>query len=211
MCLIPSRVNSLTNYTHSEAFEDDLIVAPLVEDASALSDGPMWCESKRSRWTRLKFAGRLVAHDGRTAGVAINFILPENPDQAVVEITDYLNSVLAEARANHPDIDYYMTGDVVMHRAFADVTKSDMETLTPIVFSDHRRCHHYSPAFDSQYVSHCRRAGVCRQYDLGIRRLEWRGVQPDQCWGADHCHGDRHRGFDSHCHECFTGYAARSG
>ncbi|MDE2813149.1 MAG: MMPL family transporter, partial [Gemmatimonadota bacterium] len=34
----------------------------------------------------------------------------------------------------HPDIDYYMTGDVVMHRAFADVTKSDMETLTPIVF-----------------------------------------------------------------------------
>ena len=33
-----SRVNSLTNYTHSEAFEDDLVVAPLVEDASALSD-----------------------------------------------------------------------------------------------------------------------------------------------------------------------------
>ena len=25
-----SRVNSLTNYTHSEALEDDLVVAPLV-------------------------------------------------------------------------------------------------------------------------------------------------------------------------------------
>ncbi|MYC71468.1 MAG: MMPL family transporter [Gemmatimonadetes bacterium] len=128
-----SRVNSLTNYTHSEAFEDDLVVAPLVEDASVLSDADV-VRIEEIALDAIEIAGRLVAHDGRTAGVAINFILPENPDQAVVEITDYLNSILAEARANHPDIDYYMTGDVVMHRAFSDVTKSDMETLTPIVF-----------------------------------------------------------------------------
>ena len=128
-----SRVNSLTNYTHSEALDDDLIVAPLVDDASALSDADV-SRIEKIALDAAEIAGRLVAHDGRTAGVAINFILPENPDQAVVEITDYLHSVLAEARTNHPDIDYYMTGDVVMHRAFADVTKSDMETLTPIVF-----------------------------------------------------------------------------
>ncbi|MYF91917.1 MAG: MMPL family transporter [Gemmatimonadetes bacterium] len=128
-----SRVNSLTNYTHSEAFEDDLVVAPLVDDASALSDTDV-VRIEKIALDATEIAGRLVAHDGRTAGVAINFILPENPDQAVIEITDYLNSVLAEARASHPDINYYMTGDVVMHRAFSDVTKSDMETLTPIVF-----------------------------------------------------------------------------
>ena len=128
-----SRVNSLTNYTHSEALEDDLVVAPLVEDASALSDADV-VRVEKIALDAAEIAGRLVARDGRTAGVAINFILPENPDQAVVEITDYLNSLLAEARTSHPDIDYYMTGDVVMHRAFSDVTKSDMETLTPIVF-----------------------------------------------------------------------------
>ncbi|MDE2706622.1 MAG: RND family transporter, partial [Gemmatimonadota bacterium] len=105
-----SRVNSLTNYTHSEAFEDDLVVAPLVEDASVLSDADV-VRIEETALDAIEIAGRLVAHDGRTAGVAINFILPENPDQAVVEITDYLNSILAEARANHPDIDYYMTGD----------------------------------------------------------------------------------------------------
>ena len=128
-----SRVNSLTNYTHSEAFEDDLVVAPLVEDASALSDTDV-VRIEKIALDAAEIAGRLVAHDGRTAGVAINFILPENPDQAVIEITDYLHSLLAKARTSHPDIDYYMTGDVVMHRAFSDVTKSDMETLTPIVF-----------------------------------------------------------------------------
>ena len=128
-----SRVNSLTNYTHSEAFEDDLVVAPLVEDASALSDADV-VRIEKIALDAAEIAGRLVAHDGRTAGVAINFILPENPDQAVVEITDYLHSLLAEARTSHPDIDYYMTGDVVMHRAFSDATQDDMQTLTPIVF-----------------------------------------------------------------------------
>ena len=92
----------------------------------------------------VEIAGRLVAYDGRTAGVAINFILPENHDQAVIEITDYLNSVLAEARANHPAIDYYMTGDVVMNRTFADVTQSDIQTpWTTYCVCHHRRCHHY--------------------------------------------------------------------
>ena len=128
-----SRVNSLTNYTHSEALDDDLVVAPLVDDASSLSDADV-VRIEKIALNAIEIAGRLVAHDGRTAGVAINFILPENPDQAVIEITDYLNSVLSQARTSHPNIDYYLTGDVVMHRAFADVTKSDMETLTPVVF-----------------------------------------------------------------------------
>ena len=128
-----SRVNSLTNYTHSEAFEDDLVVAPLVDDASALSDTDV-VRIEKIALDATEIAGRLVAHDGRTAGVAINFILPENQDQAVIEITDYLHSVLAEARTSHPDIDYYMTGDVVMHRTFSEATQDDMQTLTPIVF-----------------------------------------------------------------------------
>ena len=128
-----SRVNSLTNYTHSEALDDDLVVAPLVDDASSLSDADV-TRIEESALNAIEIVGRLVSHDGRTAGVAINFILPENADQAVVEITDYLNSVLNQAHKSHPNIDYYMTGDVVMDRTFADVTKNDMETLTPIVF-----------------------------------------------------------------------------
>ena len=128
-----SRITSLTNYTHSEAFEDDLVVAPLVEDAQSLSDADL-TRIEGIALDAAEIAGRLVSHDGRTAGVAINFILPENPDQAVIEITDYLNSLLDQARTSHPGIHYYMTGDVVMNRAFADATQNDLETLTPIVF-----------------------------------------------------------------------------
>ena len=128
-----ARVNSLTNYTHSEGLEDDLVVGPLVEDAQSLSDSDL----RRVEDIALgaaDIAGRLVSRDGRTAGVAIDFILPEEHDKAVVEITDFLRSELEQARADHPGIDCYLTGDVVMNRTFADATRDDLESLTPTVF-----------------------------------------------------------------------------
>ena len=128
-----SRVDSLTNYTHSRAEGDDLIVEPLVDGAQSLSDADL-ARIKRIALNEIEIAGRLVAHDGRTAGLAINFVLPYNPDAAVVEITDYLHAMLNEARARHPGIEYHLTGDVVMNRAFADATKDDLSTLGPIVF-----------------------------------------------------------------------------
>ena len=64
----------------------------------------------------------------------INFVLPENHDQAVIEITEYLDLLLDQARARHPGIDYYMTGDIALNHAFAEATADDLQTLTPIVF-----------------------------------------------------------------------------
>ena len=128
-----TRVDSLTNYNHSEAFGDDLVVEPLVDDALSLSDADLH-RVEEIALNATEIAGRLVARDGRVAGMAITFALPENPDAAVVEITDYLNELLDEARAINPEIAYYLTGDVVMNRAFADTTKDDMERLTPVVF-----------------------------------------------------------------------------
>ena len=128
-----SRVDSLTNYTHSEADGDDLVVRPLVEDARDLDDaGLARVESIAS--TASELAGRLVSRDGRVGGLAVTFVLPENPDPAVIEITDHLRATLDKARTDHPQIRYYLTGDVVMNRAFADTTQEDLRTLAPIVF-----------------------------------------------------------------------------
>jgi len=128
-----SRVDSLTNYTHSEAFGDDLIVEPLVDDAQSLTDAELE-DIESIALSAADTAGRLVSEDGRVGAVAINFFLPDDLDAAVVEITDYLDTILAEARTQHPDIDYFLTGDVVMNRAFADATVDDTSRLMPIVF-----------------------------------------------------------------------------
>ena len=128
-----TRVDSLTNYSHSEALDDDLIVEPLVDDAPSLDDaGLARVESIALNATEI--AGRLVSRDGRVGGLAISFILPEDADAATVEITDYLYAMLSEARAAHPDVAYHLTGDVVMNREFADTTQDEMRTLAPLVF-----------------------------------------------------------------------------
>ena len=127
------RVNSLTNYFHSEALGDELVVAPLVEDAHLLSDEDL-ARIETIALDASQIAGRLVSHDGRVAGLVIDFYLPENQDEAVIEITDYVDSILEEARASYPEIDYYVTGSVVVNRAFADVVQEEAGTLWPFVF-----------------------------------------------------------------------------
>ena len=128
-----TRVDSLTNFSHSEASEDDLVVEPLVEDAPSLGDDDL-ARIEGIALGSIELAGRLVSHDGRVAGLAINFALPEDTDAALAEISDHLRSSLDEARTGHPDLAYHLTGDVILHRTFADVTRGEMETLAPIVF-----------------------------------------------------------------------------
>ena len=127
------RVDSLTNYLHSSSVEDDLVVEPLVDDSRSLSDADL-ARIEGIALNAPDLAGRLVSHDGRVAGLVISFALPENPDAAVVEITDHLDALLDEARASHRGIAYHLTGDVVMNRAFTEATQDDLRTLTPIVF-----------------------------------------------------------------------------
>lgn len=128
-----SRVNSLTNYSHSEAFGDDLVVAPLVDDAQSLSDIDL-VRVQEIALNATELAGRLVSHDGRVSGLTINFVMPEVRDKAVFETTDYLNAMLDDARASHPDIAYYLTGNVVLNRTLADAVAYDMGVLVPIAF-----------------------------------------------------------------------------
>ena len=128
-----TRVDSLTNFSHSEADEDELVVEPLVEDAPSLEDADL-ARIEGIALGSIELAGRLVSHDGSVAGLAINFALPEDTDAALAEISDYLRGLLDEARASHPDLAYHLTGDVILHRTFADVTQGEMETLAPIVF-----------------------------------------------------------------------------
>ena len=128
-----SRVTSLTNYSHSEADGDDLIVAPLVEDALSM-DAAALERVEAIALGDADIAGRLVSRDGRVASVVVDFVLADNPDQQVIEITDILQGILDEARTAHPGLGYYTTGFVVQNQAFSEATQDDLETLLPIVF-----------------------------------------------------------------------------
>ena len=132
---VPSstRVDSLTNYTHTESVEDDLNVERLVDDAGSLSDDDL-ARIERIALGEPSVAGRLVSHDGRVAGLVISFALPEHSSAAVPQITDYVRNLLDEARADHPDIGYHMTGDVFVNHVMTEAAQDDMGILAPAAF-----------------------------------------------------------------------------
>ncbi len=129
-----SRVDSLTNYYHSEAIEDDLNVERLVDDARSLNDDDL-ARLKRIALGEISLAGRLVSYDGRVAGVVISFALPdENSNAAVIQIIDYIRTLLDEVRATHPEIAYHLTGDVFVNHVMTKAAEDDMSILIPAAF-----------------------------------------------------------------------------
>ena len=126
-----TRVDSISNYSHSEGFEDELNVEPLFEDASSLDDTDIERIKEIALGTD-EVAGRLTSLDGRVAGLVVSVILPEDRETGKLEITDFLHETAVEARQKYPNIDYHLTGELILNRAMRDAIDDDTGILAPI-------------------------------------------------------------------------------
>ena len=127
-----TRVDSLTNYSHSWADGDELIVEDLVPDTSNLSAGDLE-HIEDIALKEIQLVNRLVAADGRTTAVLVNFVMPDDDVEAVEQVSDQVRDIVDQARAAHPDLAYYVTGSIITSRAFGDATFDDLTTLGPII------------------------------------------------------------------------------
>ena len=127
-----TRVDSLTNYSHTWADEDELIVEDLVPDTADLSLQDL-ARIEDIALNEIQLVNRLVAADGRTTAVLVNFVLPDESGEAVTDISDEVKAIVAAARVQHPDLNYYVTGSIITSRAFGDATFDDLSTLGPII------------------------------------------------------------------------------
>ena len=128
-----SRVDSLTNYNHTQAEGDDLIVEPLVDGAGSLSDDDI-ARIRKIALSEPSLAGRLVSRDGRVAGLVVTFALPEKSDDAEIKIYKYIRALLDKTRKKHPDIAYHVTGNVFVNQVMSEAAQDDMGILIPIAF-----------------------------------------------------------------------------
>ena len=126
-----TRVDSITNHSHSEGFEDELVVDPLIDDAGSLSDDDMERIRRIALGTE-EVAGRFVSRDGRVAGLVVSVALPEDRERGKQEVTDSLYDTAAAAREKHPTIEYHLTGELVLNRAMRDAIDNEMAVLAPI-------------------------------------------------------------------------------
>ena len=130
-----TRVSSITNHSHTEGSEDDLIVEPLVDDASLL-DAVEIDRVRTIALTTQETAGRFVSHDGRLAGLVVSIALPdEGRAQARIDIVDTLYDLVNKQRLANPDFEYHIYGELLLNRAVRDTLNEDMSFLAPIAFA----------------------------------------------------------------------------
>ncbi|MGB0712641.1 MAG: efflux RND transporter permease subunit [Gammaproteobacteria bacterium] len=126
------RVDSITNFQHTEAEGDDLVVLDLVDDPAQLD------QAGRERVAQTALAepllrGRLIAPDRRAAAVAVTIQLPRKDETVEVpEVAEFARMLKAETEQAHPGVKVYLSGMVIMNNAFSESSKGDMQFLVPI-------------------------------------------------------------------------------
>ena len=129
-----SRVDSLTNFNHTRAQGDDLIVEPLVKQAASLDDDDL-ALIERTALNEPDLVGRLVSRDGRVGALAISFVKGGDQGAMIAEVPDYLEGVLEEARSRHPELDYHLTGDIIFNRTVNEAVEEGVRSTLPLGFA----------------------------------------------------------------------------
>ncbi len=128
-----SRVNSLSNYQHTRAFEDDLMVSDLVTDAESLTDAEI-AAIKKTALVQPMLLSSMIDQKGSVTAINVNIIKPDDGSYNLKEISDAALNLHQLMKDTYPSLDIYLTGGVMIDLAFGDAPVKDMRTLIPVMF-----------------------------------------------------------------------------
>ncbi|MEO5367593.1 MAG: efflux RND transporter permease subunit [Magnetococcus sp. WYHC-3] len=130
-----TRVDSLSNFQHTTAVGDDLVVADLVEDPASLTPDDL----QRIREVAMRepnLVRRLVAPAGDVTGVNITVELPGlDKGTETDKVTRAARELVERIRVAHPDLEVHLTGMAIMSNAFPEMSRKDITTLVPVMFA----------------------------------------------------------------------------
>ncbi len=130
-----NRVDSITNFQHTEAEEDDLIVRDLVKNAISMSGNDLQ-QVKEIALKEPLLVNRLIAPAADVTAINITVQFPrENEAVEGPQVVEFVREMAAEIRAKHPDMQVYLTGMAIMNHSFTESSKNDMATLVPFSFA----------------------------------------------------------------------------
>ncbi len=129
-----SRVDSLSNFQHTYAEGNDLVVEDLYTDAVSLDEEQI-LKIKSVAMTEPLLRNRLVSDRGHVTGVNVTVQLPgRNPNREVPEVAGYGRQLASDFRERYPAIDIHLTGVVMMNVSFPEASQHDMRTFMPVMF-----------------------------------------------------------------------------
>ena len=129
-----NRVDSITNFQYTEAKEDDLIVRDMVKGADTLSDEAL-SMARIAVLAEPSLMHRLISATGHVTAINVTVQMPiDERAEAGQIITAYVRDIVKHFEEQHPDIDIYLSGMVMMDAAFFEIAMLDSKTLIPISF-----------------------------------------------------------------------------
>ena len=129
-----NRVDSISNFQHTYAQGDDLVVEDLVKGASHLSDKEI-ARIKQVALHEPLLVNRLVSPQWHTAGINVNVLKPGKSEKEVPDIAAAARKIKAEIESEFPHIKVYLNGGVMFGNAFQEVSMEDMSTLVPLMYA----------------------------------------------------------------------------
>jgi len=128
-----SRVDSITNFQHTYAEDDDLMVESLIEFADSLSAEEI-AEKKEIALNEPVLRDRLISSKADVTGISITFYMPEEDPQASLKSYNAAVVLRDAMETKYPFLDIGLTGFVAMDGAFFEASDTDAKTLMPGMF-----------------------------------------------------------------------------
>ncbi|HCG5921597.1 TPA: MMPL family transporter [Vibrio parahaemolyticus] len=126
-----SRVDSIANYQHTEAFEDDLLVEDLLYSEYELTPERI-SKVKSIALSEPVLKSALVSEKGDVTVVNITVQLPEMDKTAEVEeVVSSINAMIDRYQRAYPDVTFHKAGIIAMNYAFMTAAQDDSSTLVP--------------------------------------------------------------------------------
>jgi predicted RND superfamily exporter protein len=127
------RVDSVSNFQHTYAIEDDLIVEDLVSDARARTDA--FLEQRQGvALAEPLIRDQLLTPDARLTAVNVVLQYPEKDLMEVPEAVAFARSLAQEIESDFDGINIHITGVSMLNNAFAETGMADGATLMPLMF-----------------------------------------------------------------------------
>ena len=126
------RVDSITNFQHTSAVGDDLIVEDLVEGQN---------ENKDYYESRMEIAlneplllNQSISEDAEITAINAVLQFAEKDLMEVPEAINYALGIEKNIEEKFPDLEVYVSGVAALNNAFAEAGMKDAGTITPIMF-----------------------------------------------------------------------------
>jgi len=128
-----SRVDSISNYQHTVAEDDDLIVSDLVSEAMGLEQQQLE-KIREVAVTEPLLVHRLVSTSGHVTAINVTVQLPGKALNEVEIVVAATRKLRDEVLAENPGLKIYLTGLSMMDNSFGEASKGDMKSLVPMMF-----------------------------------------------------------------------------